>query len=117
MISYLGMHYAKESMFEKAIYYFTRASQVEPREAKWNLMIAGCYQRMNLLNEALTVYEEVHDAFPESIECVRGLIQIRKELKMGHEVFSEKLVRLERGLQQQIALQQNQYCEDHQPSI
>ena len=79
------MHYSKQGSFEQAIVYFERASQIQPKEAKWNLMMAGCYRRMNLFDEALKVYEKVHDSFPGSVECVRGLIQLRKDLNMGCE--------------------------------
>ena len=60
VISCLGMHYAKQDMFEKAILYFERASQIQTKEVKWQLMIASCYRRMSLFNEALKVYEEIH---------------------------------------------------------
>ena len=29
------MHHAKQDMFEKAIQYFERASQIQPKEVKW----------------------------------------------------------------------------------
>lgn len=54
------MHFAKQDMFEKAIIYFERASQIQPKEVKWMLMIASCYRRMNLFNDALRVYEDIH---------------------------------------------------------
>lgn len=57
VISCLGMHHAKNDMFEKAIIYFERAQQIQPKENKWSLMIASCFRRMNLFNEALKVYE------------------------------------------------------------
>lgn len=43
-------------------------------------MIASCYRRMNLFNEALKVYEEIHSENNDNIDCLRGLVQIRKEL-------------------------------------
>jgi intraflagellar transport protein 88 len=47
-------------MFEKAIIFFERAFQIQPKEVKWQLMIASCYRRMNLFNEALKVYEDIN---------------------------------------------------------
>lgn len=35
VISCLGMHHAKQDSFEKAITYFERASQIQPKEVKW----------------------------------------------------------------------------------
>lgn len=61
-------------MFEKAIIYFERAFQIQPKECKWQLMIASCYRRMNLFNEALKVYEDIHNEYPENIDCLRGLV-------------------------------------------
>lgn len=96
VISCLGMHHAKQDQFEKAIVYFERASQIQPREVKWQLMIASCYRRMNLFNEALKVYEDIHAEYPDNSDCLRGLVQIRKELGMKYQHFSEKLMALDR---------------------
>ena len=76
--------------------YFERAFQIQPREVKWQLMIASCYRRMNLFNEALKVYEDIHAEYPDNIDCLRGLVQIRKELGMKYQHFSEKLMVLDR---------------------
>ena len=84
VISCLGMHHAKQDQFEKAILFFERASQVQPKEVKWGLMIASCYRRMNLFNEALKVYEDIYEHNQDNIDCLRGLVQIRKELGMKY---------------------------------
>jgi len=107
------MHHAKQDMFEKAIIYFERASQIQPKEVKWGLMIASCYRRMNLFNEALKVYEEIYEENPDNIDCLRGLVQIRKDLGMKYQQFSEKLMQLDREAeadrQRQMAMNQAQY--------
>ena len=90
------MHHAKQDMFEKAILYFERASQIQPKEVKWQLMIASCYRRMNLFNEALKVYEEIYEENQDNIDCLKGLVQIRKDLGMKYQQFSEKLMVLDR---------------------
>ena len=59
-------------------------------------MIASCYRRMNLFNEALKVYEDIHAEYPDNIDCLRGLVQIRKELGMKYQHFSEILMKLDR---------------------
>ena len=59
-------------------------------------MIASCYRRMNLFNDALKVYEDIHAEEPNNIDCLRGLVQIRKELGMPYQQFSEKLMVLDR---------------------
>lgn len=59
-------------------------------------MIASCFRRMNLFNEALKVYEDIHAEAPDNIDCLRGLVQIRKELGLKYQHFSEKLMILDR---------------------
>jgi intraflagellar transport protein 88 len=61
-------------MFEKAILFFERASQIQTKEVKWMLMIASCYRRMNLFNDALKVYEDIHQENSDNIDCLRGLV-------------------------------------------
>lgn len=51
---------------------------------------------MNLFNEALKVYEDINQEYPENIDCLRGLVQIRKELGMKYQHYSEVLMRLTR---------------------
>ena len=59
-------------------------------------MIASCYRRMNLFNEALHVYEEIYEENQDNIDCLKGLVQIRKDLGMKYQQFSEKLMILDR---------------------
>jgi len=40
---------------------------------------------MNLFNEALKVYEEIYEENPDNIDCLRGLVQIRKDLGMKYQ--------------------------------
>ena len=105
------MHHAKQDMFEKAILYFERASQIQPKEVKWQLMIASCYRRMNLFNEALKVYEEIYAEHPDNIDCLKGLVQIRKDLGMKYQQFSEKLMALDR---EEEAKRQYEYAQNPQ---
>ena len=103
------MHHAKQDMFEKAILYFERASQIQPKEVKWQLMIASCYRRMNLFNEALKVYEEIYEDNQDNIDCLKGLVQIRKDLGMKYQQFSEKLMVLDR---EEEAKRQYEYAQN-----
>ena len=109
------MHHAKQDMFEKAIVYFERAFQIQPKEVKWQLMIASCYRRMNLFNEALKVYEDIHSEYPDNIDCLRGLVQIRKELGLKYQHLSEKLMVLDREEEAKRMMMgaQNNYGEDY----
>lgn len=85
VISCLGMHHVKQDQYERAVLFFERAAQVQPKECKWRLMIASCYRRMSLFNDALKVYEEIHSEHPDNLECLRYLVQIRKELGLKYQ--------------------------------
>lgn len=69
VISWLGVWFVKHEMYEKSASFFERASLVQPKEAKWQLMVASCYRRMGDYNEALNIYKKVHEIFPENSEC------------------------------------------------
>jgi intraflagellar transport protein 88 len=96
VITWLGIYYVKQDMYEAAIPFFSRASQIEPNEVKWRLMVASCYRRMGASAMALKLYEEIHHAHPNDIECVRYLITICKEMKQKYDHYAAHLRKLER---------------------
>jgi intraflagellar transport protein 88 len=71
-------------MFEKAIIYFERASRIQIKEIKFQLIIVSFYRRMNLFNETLKVYWDISSNHSNNIDCLRRLFQIRKELEMPY---------------------------------
>lgn len=111
VISCLGMHHVKQDQYERAVLFFERAAQVQPKECKWRLMIASCYRRMSLFNDALKVYEEIHGEHPDNLECLRYLVQIRKELNLKYQQYAEKLMILERQHQTNQLNEQQQYAD------
>jgi len=96
VITWLGIYYVKQEMYEAAIPFFSRASQIEPAEVKWRLMVASCYRRMGAYPAALKLYEEIHHSHPNDIECVRYLITICKEMKQKYDHYANHLRKLER---------------------
>jgi intraflagellar transport protein 88 len=96
VITWLGIYYVKQEMYEAAIPFFSRASQIEPAEVKWRLMVASCYRRMGAYPAALKLYEEIHHSHPNDIECVRYLITICKEMKQKYDHYAVHLRKLER---------------------
>mmetsp|Transcript_132977 Transcript_132977/g.384527 ORF Transcript_132977/g.384527 Transcript_132977/m.384527 type:complete len:839 (-) Transcript_132977:46-2562(-) len=96
VITWLGIYYVKQEMYEAAIPFFNRAAQIEPNEVKWRLMVASCYRRMGSYPQALRLYEEIHKSHPNDIECVRYLITICKEMKQNYEHYAAQLRKLER---------------------
>jgi len=96
VITWLGIYYVKQEMYEAAIPFFSRASQIEPNEVKWRLMVASCYRRMGAYPAALKLYEDIHRSHPNDIECVRYLITICKEMKQKYDHYAAHLRKLER---------------------
>jgi intraflagellar transport protein 88 len=101
VITWLGIYYVKQEMYEAAIPFFSRASQIEPNEVKWRLMVASCYRRMGAYPQALKLYEDIHHSHPNDIECVRYLITICKEMKQNYDHYANHLRKLERAQEQQ----------------
>lgn len=69
VISWLGIWFVKSELYEKAIQFFERASEIQPNEAKWKLMVASCHRRMQNYVKALELYESIHAQHPDNIEC------------------------------------------------
>lgn len=46
VISWLGAFHVKNEMYEAAAPFFELASRLQPREPKWQLMVASCHRRI-----------------------------------------------------------------------
>jgi intraflagellar transport protein 88 len=112
VITWLGIYYVKQEMYEAAMPFFDRAAQIEPKEVKWRLMVASCWRRMGDFSRALKVYEDIHQKHPNDIECVRYLITICKEMGLKYDHYAMHLRKLER-----IADQQMQQQQQHQATM
>eukprot|EP00742_Colponemidia_sp_Colp-10_P004661 GILJ01004972.1.p1 GENE.GILJ01004972.1~~GILJ01004972.1.p1 ORF type:complete len:820 (-),score=178.34 GILJ01004972.1:195-2654(-) len=106
-ISWLGVWYVKSELYEKAIQFFERASQIQPQEVKWQLMVASCYRRMGSYQQAFKLYQDINKNHPDNIECLRYMVTICKELGLKYEAYATQLKKLER---QQEAKQQPRYA-------
>ncbi len=98
----------KSELYEKAIQFFERASQIQPNEVKWRLMVTSCYRRMGSYQKALQLYEEIHQDYPENLECLRYLVAICKDLGQRYDGYQQKLVKLEREVAAKQQAQQQQ---------
>ena len=85
VISWLGAYFVKSEMYEKAMEYFQRAAQIQPKEVKWKLMVASCHRRIGALQQALKTYQDVEQKHPDNIECLQYLCKLCKELGMQEE--------------------------------
>jgi intraflagellar transport protein 88 len=101
VISWLGAYFVKNELYEKAMEFFTRASQLQPEEVKWKLMVASCHRRIQNFTNALQIYQDIHNQYPENVECLRYLVHICGEQGMkeqAHE-YVLKLRKAERDLE------------------
>ena len=90
----------KSEMYEKAIEYFERAAEIQPKEVKWRLMVTSCYRRLGSYQKALELYESIHKEYPQNLECLRYLVAICKELGMPYDEHEMQLNKLERAAAQ-----------------
>jgi intraflagellar transport protein 88 len=101
VISWLGVYHAKSGMFEKAVEYFQHASQVQPAEVKWKLLVAGCYRRMQSYSQALDLYRAVYKKDPKNIECLKYLVSLSKDYvdTAEYEQYCRDLSKAQRELE------------------
>jgi intraflagellar transport protein 88 len=91
--------YVKNELYEKAIAFFQRAAQIQPHEVKWRLMVTSCYRRMSNYQKALDLYEEIHNDYPDNVECLRYLVALCKDMGLPYDQYQNQLVKLERSVQ------------------
>lgn len=96
VISWLGVWFVKNQIYEKAISFFEQATRVQPDEVKWKLMVTSCYRRMGNYQKALELYQDIHKQYPQNLECLRYLVAICKDLGTKHVEYQRELTRLER---------------------
>jgi intraflagellar transport protein 88 len=98
-IAWLGINHVRNLNYERACFFFERASLIQPKDAKWKLMIASCQRRMENFEKALKLYEEIHSEDPENLESLKFIVQICQELNRPCENYVAKLKKLERSLE------------------
>jgi intraflagellar transport protein 88 len=92
---WLGIYYVKQGVYEKACHYLERASQLEPKEVKWRLMVASCQRRIGNFQKALKIYENIYQEYPENVECLRFLVLLCKDMGLEYEEYARQLSQLE----------------------
>jgi intraflagellar transport protein 88 len=110
IISWLGIYFVKNELYDRALPYFLRAAQCEPNVHKWKLMCALCYRRMNQWEKAFQLYQYIHQIDSENIECLRYLVSMSKERESKqYAEWKECLDRAEEAL---IAAKRNEEADD-----
>ena len=97
-ISWLGAYYMESQFVEKAIIFFERATQIQPGEVRWRLMVSSCHRRIGNYQLALQMYKDINEQFPENTECLKFLVHMCTDLglKEGAE-YAARLKRAERA--------------------
>ena len=97
VISWLGAYFVKNEVYDKAMQFFERASQIQPHEVKWQLMVASCHRRRGEYPQAKRLYESIHRRYPENMECLRYLFHLCQDAGMTEEAnqWSMKMRKLE----------------------
>ncbi|XP_068184612.1 intraflagellar transport protein 88 homolog isoform X3 [Antennarius striatus] len=97
VIEWLGAYYIETQFCEKAVQYFERATLIQPTQEKWKLMVASCYRRSGNYQRALDTYKDIHQKFPENVECLRFLVRLCSEMGLEDvQEYSNKLKKAEK---------------------
>merc|ERR1712176_103928 len=105
IISWLGIWYINNSLYENAIQIFENAKLIQPQQVKWQLMIASCHRRMRNYQTAINIYLSiltVECSMDIRIKCLQYLCTIMKQI--GHH----ELEKYQRELDKQLAIQGRQ---------
>ncbi|XP_072899793.1 intraflagellar transport protein 88 homolog isoform X1 [Hemitrygon akajei] len=96
-IEWLGAYYIDTQFCEKAIQYFERAALIQPTQVKWRLMVASCYRRSGNYQKALETYKDIHQKFPENIECLRFLVRLCTDMGLNEvQEYATRLKKVEK---------------------
>ncbi|XP_068602171.1 intraflagellar transport protein 88 homolog [Brachionichthys hirsutus] len=97
VVEWLGAYYIETQFCEKAVQYFERATLIQPTQEKWKLMVASCYRRSGNYQRALDTYKDIHQRFPENVECLRFLVRLCSDMGLEDvQEYSNKLKKAEK---------------------
>lgn len=83
---------------EKALTYFEKAVELAPDEARWRLLVAACLRRTGQFHKALTEYQDIHNKFPDNIECLKFLIRLCSDLGLKEaQTYAAELKKAEKA--------------------
>ena len=86
IISWLGIWFINNSLYESAIAVFKDAALIQPLQIKWRLMIASCLRRMRSFHKAIAICKHIldTDAARKDAEiakkCLQYLVVICKQI-------------------------------------
>ncbi|XP_033225474.1 intraflagellar transport protein 88 homolog [Belonocnema kinseyi] len=98
VIDWLGSYFISMQVAEKAMIYFERAIELAPDEPRWRLLVAACLRRTGQFHKALTEYQNIHQIFPENVECLKFLVRLCSDLGLKEaQMYASELKKVERA--------------------
>ncbi|XP_070160360.1 intraflagellar transport protein 88 homolog [Polyergus mexicanus] len=80
VIDWIGSYFISMQVAEKALIYFEKAVELAPDEPRWRLLVAACLRRTGQFHKALMEYQDIHNKFPDNIECLKFLIRLCSDM-------------------------------------
>jgi len=85
IISWLGIWFINNSLYESAIAVFRDAARIQPTQIKWRLMIASCFRRMRSFQKAIAIYRNILETEAGkdaeiAQKCLQYLVVICKQI-------------------------------------
>ena len=97
IVNWIGSHYIELQIAEKAISFFEKAVLNNPNDSYFLLRVAGSYRKINS-QKSMQLFQQIHDKFPENIDCLRALIHLTNSQGMHelHDIYVDKLEKIEK---------------------
>jgi len=90
--------YSFFKLAEKALTYFKKAVELAPDEPRWRLLVAACLRRTGQFHKALTEYQDIHNKFPDNIECLKFLVRLCSDLGLKEaQTYAAELKKAEKA--------------------
>ncbi|XP_043251743.1 intraflagellar transport protein 88 homolog isoform X2 [Colletes gigas] len=98
VIDWLGSYFVSMQVAEKALVYFKKAVQLAPDDPRWRLLVAACLRRTGQFHKALLEYQDIHEKFPENVECLKFLVRLCSDLGLKEaQLYATELKRAEKA--------------------
>ncbi|XP_076226505.1 intraflagellar transport protein 88-like protein nompB isoform X2 [Nomia melanderi] len=98
VIDWLGSYFVSMQVAEKALIYFKKAVELAPDEPRWRLLVAACLRRTGQFHKALLEYQDIHEKFPDNVECLKFLIRLCSDLGLKEaQLYATELKRVEKA--------------------
>lgn len=97
IVNWIGSHFIELQIAEKAISFFEKAVLNNPNDSYFLLRVAGSYRKINS-QKSLQLFQQIHEKFPENVDCLRALIHLNHSQGMNelHDLYADKLEKLEK---------------------